>query len=84
MLVTQSYLGTAPGKYRCLFFLLLEDYIEERTQPMQELNQLLERFARNLKSSGALVRPFTGDIEQTGREIQRKHWTAEQHAQLGM
>ncbi|MEK6321339.1 MAG: hypothetical protein AABN33_06605 [Acidobacteriota bacterium] len=81
MLVQQNYLGAVLGNYRCLFF-LLEDCVEEQTQPMRELNLLLERFARTQKKSGALVRPFAADVEQPGKEILGKDRTPEQHGQL--
>jgi hypothetical protein len=74
MLITQSYLGTSRGPYRCLFFLLLEDYIEAQTQFVQELELYLERFARQLGDAGVVVRPFTSDIAETRRHVLDKSW----------
>ena len=55
MLITHSFLGVNQGDYRCLFFLLFEDYIETQYQFVRELEPHLERFARNLGDSGALA-----------------------------
>lgn len=78
MWITHSYVGTTKNEVRCLFFLLLEDYIEEQTQFARELSLELERFARNLGDSGAVVRPFSGDIEQARENVLDKNWTPEQ------
>jgi len=67
---------------RCLFFLLYEDYIDVQTQFAQELDLVLERFARNLGDEGALVRPFTGDIETTRYHILDKPWTEAEKREL--
>ena len=74
MFVTHSYLGAAIGNFRCLFFLLIEDYIEEQTQFMRELELYLEKFARDLKEAAPLWRPFKGDIERTRHEFLEKNW----------
>ncbi|KPL75533.1 hypothetical protein ADN00_12895 [Ornatilinea apprima] len=57
------------------FFLLLEDYIDAQTEFVHRLDLSLERFARNLGHSGAVVKPFVGDIEATKAEVLRKSWT---------
>lgn len=74
MFVTHSYLGAAIGNFRCQFFLLIEDYIEEQTLFMKELNLYLEKFARDLKEAAPLWRPFKGDIERTRDEFLEKNW----------
>lgn len=76
MFVTHSYLGTTIGPYRCLFFLLLEDYLEAQSAFADHLSQDLERFARNLGDKGALVRPFLGDVETVRVEVHDKPWSA--------
>lgn len=83
MWITHSYVGTTKNGVRCLFFLLLEDYIEEQTQFARELNLELERFARNLGDSGAVVRSFSGDIEQTRKGVLQKNWKPEQLDEIG-
>jgi hypothetical protein len=75
MYVTHSYLGTTKGRFRCQFFLLLEDYIQAQSQFVRELDLSLERFARNMKDSGVLVRPFAGDIENTKSDVLEKPWS---------
>lgn len=78
MHITHSYIGTIKAPYRCLFFLLIEDYIEAQTQFARELDLHLERFARKLGDSAALVRPFTGDIEKVRQHVLEKPWSAEE------
>lgn len=78
MWITHSYVGTTRNGVKCLFFLLLEDYIEEQTQFARELNLELERFARNLGKFGAVVKPFSGDIERAKDNILDKNWTQKQ------
>ncbi|MBU0568470.1 hypothetical protein KJ693_11155 [bacterium] len=75
MHITQSYIGTVKEPFKCLFFLLLEDYIEAQTNFARELDLLLERFARNLGNSAALVRPFTGDIDAIREQVLDKKWS---------
>jgi hypothetical protein len=58
MLITSSYLGVTRGEHRCLFFLLLEDYIQAQTQFFRELELYLERFARDLSEAGVAYSPF--------------------------
>jgi hypothetical protein len=72
--ITHSYMGTIRKPYRCLFFLLLEDYIESQTQFARELDLHLERFARNLGDNAALVRPFMGDIDTVRQQVLDKQW----------
>ncbi|WP_431066696.1 hypothetical protein [Methylotuvimicrobium sp.] len=78
MWITHSYVGTTRNGVRCLFFLLLEDYIEEQTQFARELNLEPERFARNLDAFGAVVRPFGGDIEYARTGVLDKNCKPEQ------
>lgn len=75
MFITHSYLGTTKGPYRCLFFLLLEDYIEVQTQFVKELELYLERFARRLGDLSAVVKPFAADIEDTRKHVLDKQWS---------
>lgn len=82
MWITHSYLGTTCGKMSCLFFLLYEDYIEAQSQFARELDLELERFARNLGDSGAVVRPFIGDIEKTKSHIFEKPWDDREREEL--
>jgi len=78
MWITHNYVGTTRNGVRCLFFLLLEDYIEEQSKFARELSLELERFARNLGDYGAVVRAFAGDIEQARQGVLQKSWTPEQ------
>ncbi len=78
MHITHSYIGTIRKPYRCLFFLLLEDYIEAQTHFARELDLNLERFARNLGDSAALVRPFIGDIDKVRQQVLDKHWSEQE------
>lgn len=82
MFITHSYLGTTKGPYRCLFFLLLEDYIEAQTQFVRELDLELERFARRLGDAAAVVRPFTGDIESTRQQVLDKQRSESQKGEI--
>lgn len=82
MHITHSYLGTTKGRFRCLFFLLLEDYIEAQSQFGRDLDQALERFARRMGDSGVLVRPFTGDIESTRSHVLNKPWRPSELAEI--
>jgi len=43
MYITHSYLGTTQGRFRCLFLLLLEDYIEAQSHMLRDLDMALER-----------------------------------------
>jgi hypothetical protein len=78
MYITHSYIGTTLNGAKCLFFLLYEDYLDAQANFAKELDRELERFARNLGNQGAVVRPFTGDIQQTRTHILEKNWTQEQ------
>ena len=75
VIITSTYLSTTRGRYRHLFFLLLKDYDQEQREFSNALRASLERFARQLQSEGALVRPFTGDVEATRRQVLDKRWT---------
>src|SRR5438046_703935 len=83
MLITHSYLGVSRGEHRCLFFLLLEDYIQEQTQFFRELALYLEKFARDLGGEGGIVRPFSGDIDQARRDVLEKNWTEQEAEEIG-
>lgn len=74
MFITHSYIGTSCGEYRYAFYLLFEDYIEAQSSFMQDFDKEIERFARNLKNDGAVIRPFLGDIEATRQQILDKTW----------
>ena len=75
MLITHTYLSTTRGRRRYLFFLLLEDYLQEQQEFSTALRASLERFARDLQCEAALVRPFTGDIEVTRQQVLDKPWS---------
>ena len=83
MYITSTYVGTSRGHYRYLFFLLLRDYIQEEHELSRQMDASLERFARDIGSAAALVRPFPGDIEATQQDVLRKPWppTAKQEIQ---
>lgn len=83
MFITHSYIGQTVGKFRCLFFLVFEDYVETQTELVKELEPYLERFARNLKDKGAIVRPFIGDIETVRDHVLNKNWTNDELALVG-
>lgn len=82
MFVTHSYLGAVMGGFRCLFFLLIEDYIEEQTQFMKDLEIYLEKFARDLREAAPLWRPFKGDIERTREEFLQKNWGSHERHEI--
>jgi hypothetical protein len=65
-----------------LFFLLFEDYIDAQRGLSDEVKTELERFARNLGDSGALVAPFPGDAPTTQLNVLDKHWTEEERDEL--
>lgn len=82
MHITHSYIGTVVGDFRCLFFLLFKDYIEAETEFARELDLRLERFARDLGTTAALVRPFLGDIAAVRDHVLQKAWTRDELAQV--
>ncbi len=75
MVITHTYLSATSGRYSYLFFLLLRDDVEEELEFSKRLMASLERFARNLKSEAALVRPFTPDIQATRGQVLDKPWS---------
>ena len=77
MLITHTYLGTTLGEYRCLFFLLLEDYVENQRAIRTGLDERLERFARLLGKDAALVKAFQGDIGVARTDVLAKNWPDE-------
>jgi hypothetical protein len=78
MWITHSYIGTTKTRFRCLFFLLFEDYIDAQAGLSKDLDLELERFARNMGNFGAVVRPFPGDVRTTRNNILDKPWTKTQ------
>jgi hypothetical protein len=77
MQITHSYLGTTTGRFRCMFFLLFEDYIEAQNGLSNDLKLEIERFARNMGDSGVVVAPFAGDVPTTQGNVRDKHWPHE-------
>ena len=75
MHITTQYVGTFFEKSKCAFYLLYEDYIETQTEYVKKLEQVLYRFARNLKENGGVVKPFLEDIEKAKIDILSKNWT---------
>ena len=82
MWITHSYLGTTRGSTRCLFFLLFEDYIEAQRGLHGDVKDELERFARNLGDSGAVVLPFPADASDTHQQVLQKGWTEDEQREL--
>lgn len=82
MYITHSYLGVTQQGFKCLFLLLVKDYIDEETAFFRSLEPYLQRFARNLGDAGSLVRPFKGDIETTQSDVLDKRWAAEEKKQI--
>jgi len=76
--ITHSYAGTLQGKYRCIFYYLLEDDVEAQSTFVRELDLQLEEMGRHLKDSAAVVRPFSRDIEAARQHVLSKHWTTEE------
>ena len=74
MYITSTYVGTSLGHHQYLFFLLLQDYIQEEHEFSSQMRASLERFARGIGNAAALVRPFAGDIEATRRDVLSKPW----------
>ena len=75
MYVTTRFIGTERGTMNYLFLLLTEDYIEENRKIAEGITPLLNRFARKIGDTGALVRPFPGDEEETLGNALSKNWT---------
>lgn len=82
MRVTATYVGTQRGQMNYLFLLLTEDFIESHKRISEALNPLLEKFARDLDTKGALVRPFTGDERKTLGNVLDKNWSQDQVANI--
>jgi hypothetical protein len=74
MWLTTSFLDVRRGDLEYLFFLLTEDYIEGNVRIAGSLGPLLERFARDLGSEGAVVRPFAGDASKVFGEAANSKW----------
>ncbi len=78
-----SYKGQVVGEYSCMFYLILKDYTEFETRWFSDvLDNALEQFSRNLGESGAVVRPYKGDVETVAREVGAKQWTKEERDQI--
>lgn len=82
MWITHSYLGTNCNGMRCLFFLLLRDYIEADNGFSKDVTAEIERFARDIGNFGAVVKPFAGDVSNVNRDISSKKWTEKQKEDL--
>lgn len=83
MHITHSFKGSLQGKFRYSFYLLFEDYIQTQSSFAREFDLLLERFARDMREEGVVVRPFLGDIESTRQHVLDKEWTKQELRQLG-
>lgn len=75
MFITTSYVDVRKHDMKILVFLLTEDYIENQKALQESLNPLLQEFARDLGSRGALVRPFPASARDTQSDILAKKWT---------
>jgi len=82
MHITHSYKGSVQSNFRYSFFVLYEDYIQAQSSFSKDLDLLLERFARNMKDDGVVIRPFLGDIENAKGDILSKKWTDNQLDEL--
>lgn|GEM_PF-1301159 len=83
MLITSAFAGKIIGSYRYLFLVLYEDYTDFGRAFITEFNNVyLERLARGLKSHGAVIAPFLGDVERTRDEVMSKDWTIEEWRQV--
>ena len=82
MYITSTYVSTSRGHHQYLFFLLLQDYIQEEREFSTQMTASLERFARDLGDGAALVRPFRGDIEATRQEVLNKPWPPEAEPEI--
>lgn len=78
MHITHSYKGSVQGNFRYSFFVLYEDYIQTQSSFSRDFDLLLERFARNMRDEGVVVRPFLGDVERARGDVLSKHWTPRQ------
>jgi hypothetical protein len=73
--VTTRFVGIQRGGVKYLVFLLTQDYIEENRKIAEAIGPSLERFARDLGDSGAVVRPFQGNADATlGDALNGKMW----------
>jgi len=82
MLITHSYLGATQGKYRYLFYILYEDYVDTQKSFIKEIENLLIRFARNLGDDSVVIKPFIDDISKTKQEVLEKDWSDEAKVQI--
>ena len=82
MHITHRFKGSIQGRFRYSFFLLYEDYIQAQSSFAKEFDLQLERFARNMKDDGVVVRPFLGDIETAKSDLLSKEWTSQEKRQF--
>ena len=74
MYITSSYVSTSRGTTSTSSSCSSQDYIQEEQEFSTQMTASLERFARALGDSAALVRPFLGDIEATRQDVLSKAW----------
>ena len=72
MYITTNYLGIGKGAVKYLFFLLSEDYIESNKLITAALRPLQDKFAKDLRGSGAIVRPTEGDASENTEKVLNK------------
>ena len=82
MWLTTSFLDIQRGETEHLFFLLTDGYIEDNATIAASLEPLLQKFARDLGASGAVVRAFPPDVEQAKNSVLAKNWAAGQRTQI--
>ena len=70
------------GDNQVPLFLLFEDYIDAQRGLSEDVKAELERFARNLGDSGALVLPFPGDAPSTNGSVLDKPWLEEERREV--
>ncbi|MCO6451392.1 MAG: hypothetical protein J5I90_11455 [Caldilineales bacterium] len=75
MHITHSYKGSVQGSFRYSFFVLYEDYIQAQSSFSSDFDLMLERFARNMRDEGVVVRPFLGDVEKAKSDVLTKNWS---------
>jgi hypothetical protein len=74
MWLTTSFVEIDKGNIRQLFFLITSGYIEDNPTIAATLEPLLEKLARDLGGSGAVVRPFTRDVDSAADDVLSKNW----------
>src|SRR5205085_1216115 len=76
MWLTTSFVQIEKGDTKQLFFLITSGYIEDNPTIAASLEPLLEKLARDLGGSGALVRPFKRDVDAAANDVLAKNWTS--------